>query len=138
VAKAPATAGVGVVTNPRTDVFLRGLGAPEGRLSVAIERGRAFLAAGADCVFVPAVRDRDTISELVRGIGGPINVLAVKGTPPIPDLEALGVARVSLGSGPMRAALAVVRDTARELKASGTYGAFTDRALAFYEVNELM
>jgi len=138
IAKAAATAGVRVVINARTDVFLRGLGAPEGRLSVAIERGRAFLAAGADCVFVPAVRDRDVISELVRGIGGPINVLAGKGTPPIHDLEALGVARVSLGSGPMRAALAVVRDTARELKAHGTYGAFTEHALAFDEVNELM
>jgi 2-methylisocitrate lyase-like PEP mutase family enzyme len=138
IAKAAATSGVRVVINARTDVFLRGLGAPESRLSVAIERGRAFLAAGADCVFVPGVRDRDTISELVRGIGGPINILAGKGTPSVPDLEALGVARVSVGSGPMRAALAVVRETARELKTRGTYDAFTDRALAFDEVNELM
>ncbi len=61
IAKAAATAGVRVVINARTDVFLRALGAPESRLSVAIERGRAFLAAGADCVFVPGVRDRDTI-----------------------------------------------------------------------------
>jgi 2-methylisocitrate lyase-like PEP mutase family enzyme len=138
IRKAAANAGVRVVINARTDVFLRALGAPDTRLGVAIDRGRAFLAAGADCVFVPGVRDRDTISELVRGIGGPINVLAVKGTPSIPDLEALGVARVSLGSGPMRASLAVVRNTARELKAHGTYGAFTDNALAFDEVNELM
>jgi 2-methylisocitrate lyase-like PEP mutase family enzyme len=138
ISKAAATAGVRVVINARTDVFLRSLGAAESRLSVAIERGRAFLAAGADCVFVPGVRDRDTISELVRGIAGPVNILAVKDTPPIADLEALGVARVSVGSGPMRAALAVVRDTARELKAHGTYNAFTDRALSFDEVNELM
>jgi len=138
IAKASATSGVRVVINARTDVFLRALGAPETRLSVAIDRGRAFLAAGADCVFVPGVRDRDTISELVRGIGGPINVLAVKDTPSIGDLEALGVARVSLGSGPMRAALAVVRDTARELKTHGTYAAFTGHALAFDEVTELM
>jgi 2-methylisocitrate lyase-like PEP mutase family enzyme len=138
IAKAAATAGVRVVINARTDVFLRALGAPESRLSVAIDRGKAFLAAGADCVFVPGVRDRDTISELVRGIGGPINILAVRDTPPIGDLEALGVARVSLGSGPMRAALAVVRDTARELKEHGTYGAFTAHAMAFDEVSELM
>jgi 2-methylisocitrate lyase-like PEP mutase family enzyme len=138
IAKAAATSGVRVVINARTDVLLRGLGAPESRLSVAIDRGRAFLAAGADCVFVPGVRDRDAISALVRGIGGPINILAGKGTPSIADLEALGVARVSVGSGPMRAALAVVRETARELKTRGTYGAFTDRALAFEEVNELM
>ena len=103
-----------------------------------IERGRAFLAAGADCVFVPGVRDRETIAALVGGIGGPVNILAVEGTPPIAELEALGVARVSLGVGPMLAALAVVRDVARELMASGTYGAFTAHAMQFDEVNELM
>jgi 2-methylisocitrate lyase-like PEP mutase family enzyme len=138
IAKAAANAGVRVVINARTDVFLRGLGEPGTRLSVALERGRAFLAAGADCIFVPGVRDRDTISELVRGIGGPINILATKGTPSIADLEALGVARVSLGSGPMRAALAVARDVARELKATGTYDAFTSHSMTFDEVNELM
>jgi 2-methylisocitrate lyase-like PEP mutase family enzyme len=138
IIRAAAKAGVRIVINARTDVFLRAVGPPETRLAVAIERGRAFLAAGADCVFVPGVRDRETMAALVKGIGGPINVLAVEGTPPIRDLEALGVARVSVGSGPMRAALAVVRDVARELKASGTYGAFTKHAMAFNEVNELM
>ena len=84
------------------------------------------------------MRDRETIGELVRGIGGPVNILATAGTPSVPDLEALGVARVSLGSGPMRASLALVRGVARELKSSGTYGAFTDDAMSFNEVNELM
>ena len=155
IIKAATKAGMRVVINARTDIFLRGLGAPDARLGVAIERGKAFLAAGADCVFVPGdrvpilhagyehaigagVKDRDTIAALVRGIGGPINVLATDGTPPVADLETLGVARVSVGSGPMRAALAVVRDVARELKATGTYRAFTTHAMAFNEVNELM
>jgi 2-methylisocitrate lyase-like PEP mutase family enzyme len=84
------------------------------------------------------VSDRETIAAIVSGIGGPVNVLAVDGTPPVAELEALGVARVSLGSGPLLAALAVVRDVARELKARGTYGAFTAHAMQFDEVNELM
>ena len=138
IIKAATKAGVRVVINARTDGFLRALGAAESRLGIAIERGRAFLAAGADCVFVPGVRDRETIAALVRGIGGPVNVLAVDGTPPIAELEALGVARVSVGSGPMRAALAVVRDIARELKGQGTYAAFTSHAMPFNDVNELM
>ncbi len=138
VVKAAAKAGVRVVINARTDGFLRAIGAPETRLDVAIERGKAFLTAGADCVFVPGVRDRDTIGALVEGIGGPVNVLAVNGTPPIGDLQALGVARVSVGSGPMRAAAAVVRDVARELKTSGTYRAFTTHQMSFDEVEELM
>ena len=137
IAKAAAKSGVRVVINARTDVFLRALGRPESRLAVAIDRGKAFLAAGADCVFVPGVRDRDTIAALVQGIGGPINILAVKGTPPISELEAFGVARVSVGSGPMRASLALVRDIAKELKTSGTFG-FADRTLSYDEVNELM
>ena len=138
IIKATTKAGVRVVINARTDVFLRELGAAEARLGVAIERGKTYLAAGADCVFVPGVRDRDTIGALVSGIGGPVNILAVAGTPPIAELEALGVARVSVGSGPMRATLALVRDVARELKTRGTYAAFTRHAMPFDEVNELM
>ena len=138
IVKAATKAGVRLVINARTDGFLRALGPAEARLGVAIERGKAFLAAGADCVFVPGVRDPETIRALVTGIGGPINVLAVAGAPSIPELEALGVARVSVGSGPMRATLALVRDIARELKSSGTYSAFTTRAMAFDDVNELM
>jgi 2-methylisocitrate lyase-like PEP mutase family enzyme len=138
IIKAATKAGVRVVINARTDGFLRGFGAPEARLGVAIERGKAFLEAGADCVFVPGVRDAPTIGALTRGIGGPVNVLAVDGSPSIPELEALGVARVSLGSGPMRATMAVLRDIARELNASGTYASFTKHAMAYDEVNELM
>jgi 2-methylisocitrate lyase-like PEP mutase family enzyme len=138
IVKASTKAGVRVVINARTDGFLRGFGARETRLGVAIERGKAFLDAGADCVFVPGVRDAATIGTLVKGIGGPVNVLAVDGSPSIAALEALGVARVSLGSGPMRATLAVLRDIARELKQTGTYASFTKHAMTFDEVNELM
>jgi 2-methylisocitrate lyase-like PEP mutase family enzyme len=136
--KASTKAGVRIVINARTDGFLRGFGAPEARLGIAIERGRAFLDAGADCVFVPGVRDAATIGALVTGIGGPINVLAVDGSPSISELDKLGVARVSLGSGPMRATMAVLRDIARELKGAGTYKSFTKHAMTFDEVNELM
>jgi 2-methylisocitrate lyase-like PEP mutase family enzyme len=138
IVKAATTSGVPVVINARTDGFLRGMGAGESRLTTTIERGRAFLNAGADCVFVPGVTDRDTIAALVQGIGGPINVLAVAGSLPVSELQRLGVARVSLGSGPMRATLAVVRDIAHQLKTAGTYGAFTDRAISYDDVNELM
>jgi len=138
IIKAATKAGVRVVINARTDGFLRGFGAPDARLGVAIERGKAFLAAGADCVFVPGVYDAPTIGALVKGIGGPINILATAAAPSIRELEALGVARVSLGSGPMRATMGVLRDIARELKTTGTYKAFTKNAMTFAEVEELM
>jgi 2-methylisocitrate lyase-like PEP mutase family enzyme len=138
IAKAAAKAGVRVVINARTDVFLSAIGPPESRLAVAIDRGKAFLAAGADCIFIPGVREREIIGALVQGIVGPINILAVKGTPSIPELQALGVARVSVGSGPMRASLALVRDIARELKTEGTFNSFTEHTLPYADVNELM
>src|SRR5579871_1587209 len=121
VVKAAAKAGVRVVINARTDVFLRSIGAPDARLGAAIERGNAFLEAGADCVFVPGVRDKATIGALAVGIKGPLNVLGVKGSPAIAELEALGVARVSVGSGPHRATAALMQSIARELKSTGTY-----------------
>jgi 2-methylisocitrate lyase-like PEP mutase family enzyme len=137
VAKAAAKAGVRVVINARTDVFLKGIGAPDARLGVAIERGNAFLEAGADCVFVPGVRDRETIGALAQGIKGPLNILAVQGSPSIKELEALGVARVSVGSGPHRATAGLMQAIARELKSSGTYG-FAASALPYDVLNNLM
>ena len=89
-------------------------------------------------LFVPGVRDAETIRQLVVGIGAPINILAVAGTPAVAELEKLGVARVSIGSGAMRASLALVREVARELKSRGTYSAFTTNAYPYDEMNELM
>ena len=137
VVKAAAKSGVPVVINARTDVFLKSMGAPEGRLAEAIARGNAFLEAGADCVFVPGVRDKETIASLVAGIKGPINILAVKGSPSITELEAMGVARVSVGSGPHRATAALMQSIARELKSTGTYS-YADTALPPDVINGLM
>lgn len=102
-----ADTGVPLVLNARTDVFIGEVGEPESRLEHAIARGRAYIAAGADCVFVPAVTDSDLIAALVRELEGPVSVLATSSSPPLPELARLGVARVSVGSGPYRAALAL-------------------------------
>jgi 2-methylisocitrate lyase-like PEP mutase family enzyme len=138
IVHAASNAGVRVVVNARTDVFLRQIGEESRRLEAAIARGVAYRAAGADCVFVPAVTDAATIRALVEGIGGPVNVLALAGTPPLAELEQLGVARVTFGSGPMRASLAVARAVAEELRATGTYTAFTRGAVAPAELKALM
>jgi 2-methylisocitrate lyase-like PEP mutase family enzyme len=65
-------------------------------------------------------------------------VLASRGTPPVRDLEQIGVARVSVGSGIMRSALALARDAARELLDQGSYETFLERTIPYGEVNELM
>jgi 2-methylisocitrate lyase-like PEP mutase family enzyme len=112
-------AGVPLVINARTDVFLAAAGPPEARLELALERGRAYRAAGADCIFVPGVADAPTIARLVEEMGAPVSVLATPKSPPLAELERLGVARVSFGPGPLGVAMAALQRAAAELLAHG-------------------
>ena len=87
---------------------------PAQRLS--IERGRAFLEAGADCVFVPGRLDIATIRRLVDGIGERrVSLIGLPGTPPQADLAAAGVARLSFGPWSQRIALTALAETGAEL-----------------------
>jgi 2-methylisocitrate lyase-like PEP mutase family enzyme len=87
--------GVPIVINARTDVLAGG-----GSVDEAIERGRAYLEAGADCVFVLGGIGPH-LGEIVAGIPGPVSVLAGAGSPSVAELAAMGVARVSVGPGSM-------------------------------------
>lgn len=129
--------GTRVFVNARTDVWLRGLAAPESRFDEAIRRLRAYEAAGADGLFVPGLADAPTLARLVAAVGRPVNVLAGVGVPPVPELARLGVRRVSVGSGPMRAAFGLARRIAAELLGPGTYDAFTRDVPTHAEVNGL-
>jgi 2-methylisocitrate lyase-like PEP mutase family enzyme len=128
---------IAFVLNARTDVFLLGVGEPAGRFDEAVRRANAYRQAGADCLFVPGVTDAETIGRLVRAIKGPLNVLAGRGTPPTAELDRLGVARVSIGGGPMRAALTLTHRVAQELRERGTYTSFTENALPLRDFNRL-
>jgi 2-methylisocitrate lyase-like PEP mutase family enzyme len=132
-----ARMGVSFVLNARTDVFLAGIGPAETRLARGIERLNAYRDAGAQCLFVPGVKDKETIAQLVSGVRGPLNILAVAGTPPVPELEKLGVARVTVGSGPMRATLGLTARIARQLREEGSYSLMTDGATSYADANRL-
>ncbi len=110
-----------LVINARTDVYLFQVGAPETRLDATIRRANLYRDAGADCIFVPGVVDAETITALARAIDGPVNIMATPEAPSIPELGRLGVARVSVGSALVQAALATARQAARELLEDGTY-----------------
>jgi 2-methylisocitrate lyase-like PEP mutase family enzyme len=112
------------------------VGPPEKRYEETLRRLSAFRDAGADCVFAPGLRDAETIQRLVAELGFPLNILAGPGSPSIPELEKLGVARVSLGSAPMRATLGLLRKVTQELKTAGTYRSLED-APSHAEVNKL-
>ena len=127
-------AGVPLVINARTDTFLQ----DGDQVGGAIVRGNAYLAAGADCVFAPGVVDARDIARLVAGLDGPLNIYAGPGTPPVAELESLGVRRVSIGCGPYQACLALVDRVASELLVEGRYDAFTLQQLALGELTELL
>src|SRR6266568_95507 len=137
VQEAGRALGVPIVLNARTDIYLLEVGATENRYGEALRRLAAFRNAGADCLFVPGLRDPETIRRLVAELQYPVNILAVPGSPSIPELEKLGVARVSLGSGTMRAALGVLTKITQELKSTGTY-ANLEGAPSHAELNRLM
>jgi 2-methylisocitrate lyase-like PEP mutase family enzyme len=135
--EAADAAGIPFVINARTDVFLFAIGEPHTRLEHAIRRANAYREAGADCLFVPGVGNSEAIAALVNQIHGPINILANPGVPSAPELQRLGVARVSMGSGPMRATMALTRRIAKELIETGTYRAFTDDTIPYAEANKM-
>jgi 2-methylisocitrate lyase-like PEP mutase family enzyme len=137
VREAASAGGIPIVLNARTDVYLAEVGKPESRYDETVRRLAAYRDAGADCLFAPGVRDESTIERLMKDLKWPLNILAGPGFPSVPELQKLGVARVSLGSGPMRATLGLLSRLAKELRTSGTYEAMHG-APAHADVNKMM
>ena len=129
--------GVPLVINARTDVFLEAGNASEEVLVEGIARLAAYRDAGADCLFPIGVRGPDEIRRLASELGHPVNVLAGPGAPSVAELGELGVARVSLGGGPQRAALGALAAVADEVRDLGTYGALQGM-MTHWEVDELV
>ncbi|MCM6774681.1 isocitrate lyase/phosphoenolpyruvate mutase family protein [Nocardia sp. CDC159] len=126
-----------LVINARTDVYLFGIGAPEGRFDDVVARAAAYAEAGADSLFVPGLLDLDALRELSGKSPLPINVMTGPGAPAVSELAAAGVRRVSLGPVVALAAYERVRTAARELLTEGTYNALAG-ALDFGAVEALL
>ena len=138
VRAASLSAGVALVINARTDIFLLPIGPEETRFERAVERLRAYRAAGADCVFAPGVRDAETTGKLVRAIDAPLNILLQPGGVPVRELEKLGVARASAGSGPHRAALTRLKEIALSLREYGDHTPLFENLTTWSDVNRLL
>jgi len=127
---------VPIVINARTDLYIKQIGAEAGRFDEAVARGRAYLAAGADCIYPITLRDPDVIGRLVKALGAPININVRAGWPSVAELEALGVARVTTATAITLMALATTRQIAREIRASGRFDAISP-AIAHPEMQQL-
>ncbi|MBZ5566066.1 MAG: isocitrate lyase/phosphoenolpyruvate mutase family protein [Acidobacteriia bacterium] len=130
--------GVHIVINARTDVYLDHVGEPATRFEHTVERLNAYRQAGADCLFAPGVQDGETIGRLVKGLKGPLNVLAGPATPPVRELERLGVARLSFGSWPARSTWGLFQRLTRELREKGTFTTLAEGAIPYAEINKLV
>ncbi len=127
--------GVAFTLNARVDSFLVGHSDPYGD---AIERAARYVAAGADCIFVPGISDEPAIAQIVQGVDAPVNVVAgLVGDPlDVATFSRLGVRRVSIGGSLARASLGLVRRAAQDLL-GGRFD-FTAGAIPHDEINRMM
>jgi len=123
--------GFHLVINARTDSFYTSQSSLQEKLSESIKRGNRYREAGADCIFVQPVIDKEMISTLVKEIDAPINILlnptlGATLTLSVNELQDLGVARLSLGSSLMKSTLALIKKVADELYNNGTTNILSD------------
>ena len=127
------------VLNARTDPYLCG-GNPEACFAEAVRRASAYVAAGADCVFVPGPTDAATLAQLAAAITAPLNVLGARAGREagltVADFQRLGIRRVSVGGSLALAAMGFVRDALAGM-AQGAF-MFGSGAPTNAEMNRLM
>lgn len=104
--------------NARTDVYLRGnaFATNHEKLEETLQRGKAYRDAGADCLFPPAMKQKEDLEQIIQAVKIPVNVIAVPGIPALKVLQEIGVARVSLGPGFLKTAIKTMKDLAIKMK----------------------
>lgn len=112
--------GVALFINARTDTYLSGR-FPESAFEETLQRAAAYVAAGADGVFVPGVTDLHVLHELARNIEAPLNALAGVGSASVGELHDAGVRRISIGGNTAKAAYATVSRVAADVLGDGNW-----------------
>jgi 2-methylisocitrate lyase-like PEP mutase family enzyme len=113
--------GVPFVLNARCDVFHLQHGEETTRFTATVERCKAYLAAGADCVYPFGLRDPAIIAAFVEAIGAPVNITGRPGMPDLAAFERMGVARITIASAPALVTMSGIDKLATELRASGSF-----------------
>ncbi len=94
--------GVDMYINARADGYLLG-NKGQTVFEDTVARGKVWIAAGADCVFIPGLADVNIISDLKKAIAAPISVIVMdENTPTLNQLKMAGVCRVSMGPRTMQ------------------------------------
>ncbi len=121
IRQACAKRGVELFINARVDTYLESQHVDRSRERDAIVRAKAYLDAGADCVYPIMLADESAIARFVQAVQAPVNILARPGVPPVPALASEGVKRISFGVGPFRLAMAAFRSAAQALREDNAF-----------------
>ena len=123
--------------NARVDAFHVILNDPKKALDEAIRRGNAYAEAGGDCIFYLNLHSAETIGTVAKEVKAPVSILAGPQSPSVSELQDLGVARVSYGSGFMKAAITGTKKLAQEILEKGTCSLLKD-GVQTPEINALV
>jgi len=137
IRRVAAGQGVALFINARLDIYLRGLVPEADRVGEVAARAQRYREAGADGIFVPALTDPAAIRTIVEATPLPINLLAWKGLPPAAELAALGVRRLSAGSGICQSLWGRAATLAKAFLDEGASGPLAEGAMTFPEINGL-
>ncbi len=127
--------GIPLVINARVDTYIRTDDlSDEDKLTETITRAKAYLAAGADCIYPIVAHDLDILTAIQTAVQAPINVLALPSAPAMRDLEAAGIARLSLGPFLFKAMLTKMQEVAKTLHEYGSYDVFSEGVMSSDDV----
>lgn len=135
--EAARDAAVPIVINARVDTWIVGGDAADAeRIDETLRRARAYLAAGADCIYPIALARPDVIARLCADIDAPVNIGARADLPDLTELGRIGVARVSTATRLATLALSAARDAAQRLRQSGRFDSL-DAAFGYADAQRL-
>ncbi|MBW7891874.1 MAG: isocitrate lyase/phosphoenolpyruvate mutase family protein [Chitinophagaceae bacterium] len=126
--------GVNLFLNARTDAMVMARGDMKSKIQTCIERAAAFQSAGADGIFVPFVKEMDTVIALKRGIELPLNIL-IANTLDVGELRRWKVNRVSIGSRPILSTLHLLRNISDEMRSGNEWSALLTVSPDYAEAN---
>lgn len=131
VRETAAKAGIDLVINARVDFFLVNPDKPKEEIeNEIIKRAKAYVQAGADCIYPIGITDRDTLIRLRKNISSPMNVLGTPQAESISSLQDMGINRLSFGPYIFRSTMKKFLNIIKELRNSGSYKCFAEELIS--------
>ena len=123
--------------NARTDLYWLNIGDTSTRFHALLKRVKAYVDAGADCIFIPGLSNEEMIQELRKNISSPINLLVNAATPNVETLSKIGIERLSCGSAPFRATVTLLKKISKEIIHHHTFHQMTKDILSYEKIVEM-